>query len=114
MGHPWDGPRHRSWASDSVIAGIALGVLLAATIATDMVGEPPTYLVGLLGTAAGAFFSALNADKTKREREIAKTAGRAERTAGRAEAKADALADVAREEHPDMSDRLDNLEEGRD
>lgn len=115
MGHPWNGPRHRSWASDTIIAGIALAVLLAATIATDQNGEPPTYLVGLLGTAAGAFFSALGADKNRRDREVASTAGRAERTAGRAEAKADALAEVAREEHPEVTDRLDHLgEEDRD
>ncbi|AXN53289.1 membrane protein [Mycobacterium phage Thonko] len=94
MTAPWNGPRHRSWASNTMLAFYALIVCLIATVATDLVGEPPTYLVGLLGTAAGAFFGAIGTDKQKREDETRETAERAER-------KADALGDIARHEHPD-------------
>jgi hypothetical protein len=101
MVSPWNGPRHRSWASNSVVAGISLGLLLATTLAVDYFGEPPTYLTGLLGTAAGAFFTALGSDKAKRDADVVRTAERAESTANRAEIKADTLGRVAAREHPD-------------
>lgn len=110
MGTPWSGPRHRSWASDTVITG---GILLALIVTTSLidalVGEPPTYLVGLLGTAAGAFFGAIGSDKSKREREIERRSTAASRQAGRAERKADLVAEVASEEHPEMTERLEQL-----
>lgn len=93
-----DGPRHRSWASDTGITFGLLVVLITATALVDaFAGEPPNYLVGLLGTAAGAFFGALSTDKAKRERDIAEVAVSAKR-------KADALGEVARQNHPDDFD----------
>lgn len=91
---PWKGARHRSWASDTAIAGAILAVLLIATGVADVLGEPSNYLIGLLGTATGTFFGALSTDKAKRDAEIA-------RSARRAETKVDALAEVAKREHPD-------------
>ncbi|AKF14682.1 hypothetical protein SEA_ALANGRANT_17 [Mycobacterium phage AlanGrant] len=64
-------------------------VLIIATVVSDYFGEPPNYLVGLLGTAAGAFFAAIGSDKQKRDAETRDIAITAEKTARRAEAKAD-------------------------
>lgn len=94
MTHPWEGQRHRSWASNTVLTLVLLVVLILATVASDYFGEPPNYLVGLLGTAAGAFFAAIGSDKQKKETEV-------KATAERAEAKADAAVEVAQAEHPD-------------
>ena len=77
---------------------VLLVVLIIATVASDYRGEPPNYLVGLLGTAAGAFFAAIGSDKQKRDAETRDTAITAEKTARRAEAKADT---VLAEQHPD-------------
>lgn len=93
MTNPWDGPRHKSWASNTVLTFILLLVCIAATVISDVFGEPPNYLVALLGTAAGAFFAAIGSDNAKR-------AGEVKDTADRAEAKADRLAEVAAEEIP--------------
>ncbi|AYD82013.1 membrane protein [Mycobacterium phage Saguaro] len=101
MGTPWQGPRHRSWASNTALSFVMLVVLVIATVISDYFGEPPNYLVGLLGTAAGAFFAAIGTDKEKRDQDVARTATRAEATATRAERKADVLGDVASHEHPD-------------
>jgi hypothetical protein len=98
--NPWDGPRHRSWASNTVLTLICLIVVLVATVVTDYFGEPPTYLVALLGTAAGAFFTAIGSDKYKREIETREDAREAKTTADRAEAKSDKLAEFAEREHP--------------
>lgn len=107
MTNPWDGPRHRSWASNSVLTFFVLLVCIVATVITDYFGEPPSYLVGLLGTAAGAFFAAVGSDKQKRDTEVAQTAGEAKDTAvvakkvaERAEAKADTLAEVTETQLP--------------
>lgn len=85
---------------------VLLIVCIIATVVTDYFGEPPTYLVGLLGTAAGAFFAALGSDKQKRDVDVSRTAIRAEATADRAEAKADTLGEVAVREHPEVSDEI--------
>jgi hypothetical protein len=99
-----------------VLTLILLLVCLIATVIVDLNGEPPNYLVGLLGTAAGAFFTALGTDKSKREADVSTTARRAEATADRAEAKADAAdtrADAAEKretgqsQHRDQSDPED-------
>lgn len=92
MTHPWNGSRHRSWASNTVLTLVLLIVLIAATVLSDYFGEPPNYLVGLLGTAAGAFFAAIGSDKQKKDTEVAATAERAE-------AKADAAVEVVQAEH---------------
>ena len=69
MTNPWDGPRYRSWASNTVLTFITLLVCIGATVATDIVGEPPSYLVALLGSSAAAFFTALSSDQSKRNAE---------------------------------------------
>lgn len=74
-------------------------VCIVATVITDYFGEPPSYLVGLLGTAAGAFFAAVGSDKQKRDIEVAEEA---KHVAQRAEAKADTLAEIAVAAHPDV------------
>lgn len=102
MTNPWDGPRHRSWASNSVLTFFVLLVCIVATVITDYFGEPPSYLVGLLGTAAGAFFAAVGSDKQKRDIEVAEEAKTAKHVAQRAEAKADTLAEIAVADHPDV------------
>ena len=73
---------------------VLLVVLIIATVLSDYRGEPPNYLVGLLGTAAGAFFAAIGSDKQKKDAEVRETAERAER-------KADAVGRVAAAEHPE-------------
>ena len=102
MTNPWDGPRHRSWASNSVLTFFVLVICLIATVVTDYFGEPPSYLVGLLGTAAGAFFAAVGSDKQKRDTEVAEVAKSAKSVAQRAEAKADTLAEFAVADHPEV------------
>ncbi|ACF05017.1 hypothetical protein Nigel_14 [Mycobacterium phage Nigel] len=74
---------------------VLLVVLIIATVISDYWGEPPNYLVGLLGTAAGAFFAAIGSDKQKKDAEVRETAERAE-------AKADAVGRVTAAEHPEM------------
>lgn len=100
MTNPWNGRRHSSWASNTVLTLLmTLACLIAVGIA-DWKGEPPTYLVALLGTSAGAFFTALGSDKNKREAETREFAATAQKTAERAEGKADHLTEVAEREHP--------------
>ena len=111
MTNPWDGARHRSWASNTILTLLLLIVCLAATVTMDYFGEPPNYIVGLLGTAAGAFFTALGSDKQKRDEEIRDTAVSAKKVAERAEAKADVLTEVAEHEHPGSTHMSDNPEE---
>lgn len=94
MTNPWDGPRHRSWASNTILTFILLLVCIGATVVSDIFGEPPNYLVGLLGTAAGAFFAAIGSDKQKRDVDVATTAHRAED-------KADALGKIVVRDHPE-------------
>ncbi|QPX62131.1 membrane protein [Mycobacterium phage Indlovu] len=100
MTNPWDGPRHRSWASNTMLCFVLLVICIIATVVSDYFGEPPTYLVGLLGTAAGAFFAAIGSDKQKRDADTRQTAEAAQTVAVRAEVKADQLATVAEHEHP--------------
>lgn len=90
---PWEGPRHSSWASNTVLMTAVLIVLVIATVVTDMLGDPPTYLVGMLGSAAGVWFGAMGSDKDKRDKDTAETANRAE-------AKADQLAVAT--DHPSV------------
>lgn len=82
---------------------IMLLVCIVATVVTDIIGEPPNYLVALLGTSAGAFFAALGSDRQKRNTEAGETAKRAEVKADRAKSiaeRADRKADAA-VGHPD-------------
>ncbi|QWY84362.1 hypothetical protein SEA_KNOCKER_20 [Mycobacterium phage Knocker] len=107
MTNPWDGPRHRSWASNTVLTFALLVICIIATVVSDFFGEPPNYLVGLLGTAAGAFFAAIGSDKGKRDADTRDTADRAEH-------KADRAIEVAEQEHPDTVRRAEAAEQRAD
>ncbi len=87
MTNPWDGPRHRSWASNTMLAFYTLLVCIVATVVSDVFGEPPNYLIGLLGTAAGAFFAAIGTDKQKKDAEVETTAREAYQAAYDAQAR---------------------------
>lgn len=102
MTHPWNGNRHRSWGSNTILTLILLIACLAATVSIDVFAnsEPPNYLIALLGTSAGAFFAAIGSDKQKKDTEVA-------HTAERAEAKVDALVEVA---GPEAAERIGKLE----
>ena len=77
-----------------------LVMLITATVVSDYFGEPPTYLTGLLGTAAGVWFAAIGSDKRKRDDDVAATAHRAE-------AKADRLGCRCRcAGHPEIVERI--------
>lgn len=84
--------RHRGKASNTVLTLILFNAVLAATIVTDIRGEPPDYLIGLLGPAFGAFLTALVTDIAKRDAETASTAEHAKTVADRTEAR---VADVS-------------------
>lgn len=117
MTNPWDdGPRHESWASNTMLTFIMLLVCIVATVVTDVIGEPPQYLVALLGTSAGAFFAALGSDRRKRNADVGAKAERAEVKADRAEAlakRADRKAEAVGHGEPLPSDD-DPAEEGAD
>jgi hypothetical protein len=81
VGHPWSGPRHRSWASDTVIFAVIFVVVLGITAVSDYLNgsaDPPAYLVGLCGAAGSALFGFASSDKNKRDKEVSATAIRAE------------------------------------
>ena len=95
--------RHGTWRSDSVVTGAILVCVLIATVVTDWLNGPgqqaPTYLTGLLGASATAFFVATGSDKNKSDVDT-------KDTANRAEAKVDALAHVAEQMHPESAEQL--------
>lgn len=127
MVHPWKGPRYNSWLSNTVLSGIALGVIFIVTVIMDTANglePPPTYLTGLLGVAAGSFFGAVGTDKSKKDADVkasadqassdahqassdaAKASSRAAESsidALRAELKADLLAEFAARTHPESN-----------
>lgn len=73
MVSPFQGERHRSWLSDTVIFAAAFVVVLGITALSDYLngpGDPPAYLVGLCGATGSALFGAVSSDRNKREREI--------------------------------------------
>lgn len=116
MTDPRNGRRHRSWASDTIITGIILAVVLAITVVVDQLNGPapaPAYLTGLLGAAATAFFAAAGSDKNKRDAEIAAETARANNrataineTAVRSEAKVDQISEALKRDRPDLADQL--------
>lgn len=111
MTNPWDdGPRHESWASNTMLTFIMLLVCIVATVVIDIIGEPPPYLVALLGTSAGAFFAALGSDRQKRNADVGEKAQRAEAIAKRADRKAEAVGHG----EPLPADDDDPAEEGAD
>lgn len=85
---------------------LMLLVCIIATVTSDYFGEPPTYLVALLGTSAGAFFTAIGSDQKKREIE---DRDHNREIAARAERKADAV-----EHRVDESDLRADAAEDRD
>jgi hypothetical protein len=98
MGSPFTGPRHRSWASDTVIFGVVFVIVVVITALADYLNgpaDPPAYLVGLCGAAGSALFGAASSDKGKREREIGATATRAESKADDALGRSSTSFDVA-------------------
>ncbi len=98
---PWQGPRHRSWASDTNWSLLFAFAVVAGYIAWELVGTAPQGMVTLVGVAGGAVFGAVSGDKKKRDSDVEHRAERAEATADRAEAKADTLAEVVEAAHPD-------------
>ena len=93
---PWNGPRHRSWASDTNLSFLFAGVTIATYVIWELFGEAPQGMVTLVGLAGGALFGAVAGDKRKREVETERKAEHAERVAVQAERKADeAVAGVA-------------------
>jgi len=73
-------------------------LVLLATVITDMLNGPtpaPTYLTGLLGASATAFFAAASSDRHKREQEISDTADRAESKADDALGRSEAVSHIA-------------------
>jgi hypothetical protein len=114
---PWQGPRHRSWASNTALATTALAILFLTTLTFEIVGDAPGWLTQLLGASAGIWFGAVAGDKAKRDQEVSAKADTAGATADRAEAKADKLAEVAVNEHPEAAEQIkppfDAPEEGK-
>jgi hypothetical protein len=97
VGSPFSGPRHRSWASDTVIFGVVFVITVAITAVSDFLNGPaeaPAYLVGLCGAAGSALFGAASSDKSKREKEVSATAERAESKADDALGRSDASMDA--------------------
>lgn len=100
---PWQGPRHRSWASDTTLSFAFAVVVIVTYVVWEIVGEAPQGMVTLVGLAGGAIFGAVSGDKKKRDHDTERKADRAEATADRAEVKADRLTAVAEAEHPDVT-----------
>ncbi|ABW88429.1 hypothetical protein SEA_EVANESCE_34 [Mycobacterium phage Evanesce] len=98
---PWGNqPRHRTWASDTVLTSAAAVIVIAIYMCWELFGDEPAPqgMVTLVGLAGGALFGAVSRDKRKREDEVTQTAERAE-------AKADRL---EREVHGDAADADDS------
>lgn len=104
------GYRHESWLSDTTITAWLFLAVLVATVLTDWLNGPnesaPPYLTGLLGASGAILFGAAGSDKSKKDKEVSDTATRAEKTADRAEVKADKLAEVAEQQHPEVGEIL--------
>ena len=89
---PWNGPRHRSWASDTNLSFLFAGVTIAAYVIWELFGEAPQGMVTLVGLAGGALFGAVSGDKRKRTVETERKAEHAEQVAVRAERTAESAA----------------------
>lgn len=107
---PWSGgPRHRSWASDTIIFAVVFVVVVGITALTDYFNgpaDPPAYLVGLCGAAGSALFGFVSSDKSKRDREIVADAATAKQRSATTERRVDALVEFATSEHPEDSHKL--------
>lgn len=120
MVHPWNGPRHRSWASDTLVSLVLFILLLIATGIADWQNGPereaPAYLTGLLAASGMALFGAAGSDKSKRDKEVADDAAIAKRRTQtlnedviRTEAKTDRLIRRERARDPNDSEVPDPL-----
>ena len=110
---PWNGPRHRSWASNSNIGALSCLLVFVVYVVWDIVSHDhvPTGISTLLGIAGGAWFGGITDDKRRRDQDVEDTGNRAEATADRAEAKADdALqrSDTSIERETDWSQHRDH------
>ena len=101
---PWEGPRYRSWASNSNVAGLFAFIIFVTYVVWEAVGTAPVALINLLGPTVGVWFMSVAGDKSKRDKETEATAKAAEAKADTANAKADRLAEVAVNEHPELAD----------
>ncbi|AKF14532.1 hypothetical protein SEA_CAMBIARE_30 [Mycobacterium phage Cambiare] len=99
----WNGPRHRSWASDTRLSLYFAIAIVVTYVIWEIVGEAPQGMVTLVGLAGGALLGGLSGDKSKREAERAADVKDAQETAHRAEVKADRAGAVAEVEHPDTA-----------
>ena len=91
---PWQGPRHRSWASNTNASTVALAILFGTWLIWEIVGEAPPALSSLLGPVAGIWFGAVAQDQKKRQEEAIKKAEEKQ-------AELDAKLKQAEEEKPD-------------
>ena len=105
---PRQGPRHRSWASDTNLSIVFAAVIVVGYIVWELVGEAPQGMITLVGVAGGALFGALSGDKRKRDDDTERTAERAAATAERAEVKADMVADATGTTVSDVERRQDD------
>lgn len=64
---PWQGPRHRSWASNGNIATLGLAVIFLTWLGFEIPGDAPPALGQLLGVTAGIWFGAMAGDKKQRD-----------------------------------------------
>ncbi|QBP30245.1 hypothetical protein KDW77_gp31 [Mycobacterium phage Pinnie] len=101
----WNGPRHRSWASDTRLSLYFAIAIVVTYVIWEIVGEAPQGMVTLVGLAGGALLGGLSGDKSKRDAERAADVKDAQDTAHRAEVKAERAAAVAEVEHPTTARR---------
>lgn len=100
---PWNGPRHRSWLSDTRLSLYFAIAIVVTYVIWEIVGEAPQGMVTLVGLAGGALLGGISGDKRKREHERDREVEDARDTADRAEAKADRAGAVAEVEHPETA-----------
>jgi hypothetical protein len=120
---PWEGPRHRSWAKNTNVAGLFAFVIFVTYAVWEALGTAPQALIGLLGPTVGAWFMASAADDRRERKETKEAADDAkakaelvEAPAALAEAKAivaatkaaqvevttERLVELATDEHPEV------------
>ncbi|QFG09984.1 hypothetical protein KDW74_gp30 [Mycobacterium phage Antsirabe] len=102
---PWNGPRHRSWLSDTNLSLCFAIAIVAAYFIWELVGTAPQGMVTLVGLAGGALLGGLSGDKKKRDAERDEDVREAKTTAQAAAVVADRAATVAETEHPETAHR---------
>jgi hypothetical protein len=101
----WNGPRHRSWLSDTNLSLCFAIAIVVAYFIWELVGTAPQGMVTLVGLAGGALLGGLSGDKRKREAERDQDVKDAKATAQAAAVVADRAAAVAEVEHPETAQR---------